>query len=55
MGGDKQIMIVSLIQLQFGDARDGPFGPIVGVTLLVFVVIILIISAQLAARKGVTA
>lgn len=54
MGGGKQMMMGSLIQLQFGGARNWPFGSAIAVTLLVFVMIILIVLAQRAARKEVT-
>lgn len=55
MGGGKQMMMGSLIQLQFGGARNWPFGSAIAVTLLVFVMIVLIILAQRAARKGALA
>jgi spermidine/putrescine transport system permease protein len=51
MGGGKQMMMGSLIQLQFGGARNWPFGSAIAVTLLVFVMVVLIILAQRAARK----
>lgn len=51
MGGGKQMMMGSLIQLQFGGGRNWPFGAAIAVTLLVFVMIILIVLAQRAARK----
>lgn len=51
MGGGKQMMMGSLIQLQFGGGRNWPFGSAVAVTLLMFVVIVLIVLAQRAARK----
>ncbi len=55
MGGGKQMMMGSLIQLQFGGARNWPFGSAIAVTLLIFVMIVLIVLAQRAARKGTTA
>ena len=55
MGGGKQMMMGSLIQLQFGGARNWPFGSAIAVTLLVFVMIVLIIIAQRATRKGIAA
>ncbi|SCM66478.1 ABC transporter permease [Donghicola eburneus] len=55
MGGGKQMMMGSLIQLQFGGGRNWPFGSAIAVTLLVFVMIILIVLAQRAARKEATA
>lgn len=55
MGGGKQMMMGSLIQLQFGGGRNWPFGSAIAVTLLVFVMIVVIAIALRTARKEVTA
>ncbi len=52
MGGGKQMMMGSLIQLQFGGGRNWPFGAAIAMTLMCFVVIFLIFTAHRAARKG---
>lgn len=51
MGGGKQMMMGSLIQLQFGGGRNWPFGAAIAMTLLVFVMIVLIAIAQRAAAR----
>lgn len=51
MGGGKQMMMGSLIQLQFGGGRNWPFGSAIAMTLLVFVMIVLILIALRAARR----
>ncbi|MDS9468790.1 ABC transporter permease [Paracoccus sp. MBLB3053] len=54
MGGGKQMMMGSLIQLQFGGGRNWPFGAAIAMTLLAFVVIVLILTARRATAKGAT-
>lgn len=51
MGGGKQMMMGSLIQLQFGGGRNWPFGAAVAMTLMVVVMIFLILTAVRSARK----
>lgn len=55
MGGGKQMMMGSLIQMQFTSARNWPFGAAIAITLLVFVMIVLILSARRATSKETTA
>ena len=54
MGGGKQMMMGSLIQLQFGGGRNWPFGSAIAVMLLVFVMVVLIVLARRAALKEAT-
>ena len=51
MGGGKQMMMGSLIQLQFGGGRNWPFGAAIAMALMGLVVIFLIYAALRAARK----
>jgi spermidine/putrescine transport system permease protein len=51
MGGGKQMMMGSLIQLQFGGGRNWPFGAAIAMTLMALVVLFLIYAALRAARK----
>ena len=51
MGGGKQMMMGSLIQLQFGGGRNWPFGAAIAMTLLVFVMIVLIVTARRSAAR----
>lgn len=51
MGGGKQMMMGTLIQLQFGGARNWPFGSAIAMTLMSVVMIVLIVSALRAGRK----
>lgn len=51
MGGGKQMMMGSLIQLQFGGGRNWPFGSAIAVMLLAFVMILLIALARRAALR----
>jgi spermidine/putrescine transport system permease protein len=51
MGGGKQMMMGSLIQLQFGGGRNWPFGAAIAMTLMALVMIFLISAALRAARK----
>ena len=51
MGGGKQMMMGSLIHLQFGGGRNWPFGAAIAMTLMALVMIFLVYVATRAARK----
>jgi spermidine/putrescine transport system permease protein len=51
MGGGKQMMMGTLIQLQFGGGRNWPFGAAIAMTLMTLVMIFLIFTALRAARR----
>ncbi|MCA0997694.1 ABC transporter permease [Alloyangia pacifica] len=51
LGGGKQMMMGTLIQTQFGGARNWPFGAAVALVLMAMVVIVLLINARRAMRK----
>lgn len=51
MGGGKQMMMGSLIQLQFGGGRNWPFGAAIAMTLMCLVMIFLVFAARRAARR----
>ncbi|WP_313523320.1 ABC transporter permease [Shinella sp.] len=51
MGGGKQMMMGSLIQLQFGGGRNWPFGAAIAMTLMALVMLFLIFTALRAARR----
>jgi spermidine/putrescine transport system permease protein len=51
MGGGKQMMMGSLIQLQFGGGRNWPFGAAIAMTLMALVMIFLVYAAIKSARK----
>ncbi|OCP15101.1 ABC transporter permease [Ensifer sp. LC163] len=53
MGGGKQMMMGTLIQLQFGGGRNWPFGAAIAMTLMALVMIVLIFTALRAARREV--
>lgn len=55
MGGGKQMMMGSLIQLQFGGGRNWPFGAAIAITLMVLVMLFLIFAALREARKEASA
>jgi spermidine/putrescine transport system permease protein len=55
MGGGKQMMMGTLIQLQFGGARNWPFGAAIAMTLMAVVLIVLIVTAVRATRKEASA
>ncbi|WP_415183829.1 ABC transporter permease [Phaeovulum sp.] len=55
MGGGKQMMMGSLIQLQFGGGRNWPFGSAISITLLVFVMVVLILMARRATKREIEA
>lgn len=51
LGGGKQMMMGTLIQNQFGGARNWPFGAAIALVLMALVVIVLIVNARRASRK----
>lgn len=55
MGGGKQMMMGSLIQLQFTSARNWPFGAAIAMTLMVLVMIVLIVIARRSAAREASA
>lgn len=52
LGGGKNLMIGSLIQLQFGSSRNWPFGAAASLILLALVLISLMIYARSSAAKA---
>lgn len=52
LGGGKQLMMGTLIQTQFGGARNWPFGAAIAMVLLFLVILVLLINARRAARQG---
>ena len=55
LGGGKSLMIGSLISLQFGQARNWPFGSAIALVLMVLVMLSLLTYLRSSARKGVAA
>lgn len=55
MGGGKQMMMGSLIQLQFTSARNWPFGAAIAMMLMVLVMIVLIVIARRSAAREASA
>jgi spermidine/putrescine transport system permease protein len=55
LGGGKSLMIGNLIELQFGQARNWPFGSAIALVLMVLVMLSLMIYLRSGARKGVAA
>ena len=53
MGGGKQMMMGSLIQLQFGGGRNWPFGAAIAMILMMLVMLVLIGLALRSARNEV--
>lgn len=51
MGGGKQMMMGSLVQLQFGGGRNWPFGAAIAMMLMAVVMLVLIYIALRSARK----
>ncbi|NVK48099.1 MAG: ABC transporter permease [Rhodobacteraceae bacterium] len=51
LGGGKQLMMGTLIQTQFGGARNWPFGAAIAMVLLVLVVLVLLLNARRASRQ----
>ncbi|TXH73874.1 MAG: ABC transporter permease [Thiothrix sp.] len=45
LGGGKQLMMGNLIAMQFGSARNWPFGSAIAIVLLVLVLIVLLMNA----------
>ncbi|OIQ31267.1 MAG: ABC transporter permease [Alphaproteobacteria bacterium MedPE-SWcel] len=52
LGGGKQLMMGTLIQTQFGGARNWPFGAAIAMVLLAFVVLVLLINARRMPRQS---
>ncbi len=52
LGGGKNMMLGNLIEQQFGQARDWPFGAALSITLLVIVTLALLIYVRSAARES---
>ncbi|MGJ7041564.1 spermidine/putrescine transport system permease protein [Shinella sp. BE166] len=51
MGGGKEMMMGTLIQLQFGGGRNWPFGAAIAMALMALVMLFLVFTALRAARK----
>lgn len=52
LGGGKTMMLGSLIEQQFGQARDWPLGSALSITLLLIVTLALLVYVRNAARSG---
>jgi spermidine/putrescine transport system permease protein len=52
LGGGKSLMIGNLIELQFGQARNWPFGSAIALVLMVLVMLSLMAYLNSGARKG---
>lgn len=52
LGGGKTMMLGNLIEQQFGQARDWPFGSALSITLLLIVTLALLVYVRNAARSG---
>ena len=52
LGGGKTMMLGNLIEQQFGQARDWPFGSALSITLLVIVMLALLVYVRNASRSG---
>lgn len=52
LGGGKQLMMGTLIQSQFAGARNWPFGASVAMVLLSMAILVLLLNARRAARRG---
>jgi spermidine/putrescine transport system permease protein len=55
LGGGKSLMLGNLIELQFGQARNWPFGSAIALVLLVLVMLSLITYLRFGAKKGTPA
>ena len=55
LGGGKKLMIGNLIELQFGQARNWPFGSAIALVLMVLVMLSLLLYLRYGARKGAPA
>lgn len=51
MGGGKEMMMGTLIQLQFGGGRNWPFGAAIAMALMALVMLFLVFTALRAARR----
>ncbi|NMM43389.1 ABC transporter permease [Rhodospirillaceae bacterium KN72] len=51
LGGGKLMMMGTLIQSQFGGARNWPFGAAIALVLMAIVVVLLMLNARRASRK----
>jgi spermidine/putrescine transport system permease protein len=54
LGGGKQLMMGTLIQTQFGGARNWPFGAAVAMVLLAMVIVFLLLNARRATQQSET-
>jgi len=52
LGGGKSLMIGNLIELQFGQARNWPFGSAIALVLMVLVMLSLMIYLKSASNRG---
>jgi spermidine/putrescine transport system permease protein len=52
LGGGKTMMLGNLIEQQFGQARDWPFGSALSITLLVIVMLALLVYVRNASTSG---
>ena len=52
LGGGKNMMLGNLIEQQFGQARDWPFGSALSIALLVVVTIAMLVYVKYASRAG---
>jgi spermidine/putrescine transport system permease protein len=55
LGGGKSLMLGNLIELQFGQARNWPFGSAIALVLMVFVMLSLMTYLRYGAKKGASA
>jgi spermidine/putrescine transport system permease protein len=55
LGGGKSLMLGNLIELQFGQARNWPFGSAIALVLMVLVMLSLITYLRYGAKKGASA
>jgi len=55
LGGGKSLMLGNLIELQFGQARNWPFGSAIALVLMLLVLLSLMTYLRYGAKKGVPA
>ena len=55
LGGGKSLMIGNLIELQFGQARNWPFGSAIALVLMVLVMFSLLLYLNFGSKKGAPA
>jgi spermidine/putrescine transport system permease protein len=55
LGGGKKLMIGNLIELQFGQARNWPFGSAIALVLMVLVMLALLLYLRSSGSKGASA